>query len=122
MVYLPFEDLQVIKEQLVVLSECQFVCFHPLVESAFVEENIAWHPPLTLEFKNHLITSDGVICNAGFELSTECLTLGKSLLIKPLCRQYEQMINANTLEMLGLAKVINIIDSDEIQDWLLTRK
>ncbi|MDT0595674.1 MJ1255/VC2487 family glycosyltransferase [Glaciecola petra] len=122
LVYLPFEELQVISEHLVVLSEYQFICFHPLVENAYVEENIAWYPPSTTQFKRHLISCDGVICNAGFELSTECLTLGKPLLIKPLRRQYEQMINANTLKMLGLAKVIHSIDSDAIQDWLLTRK
>lgn len=121
-VYLPFEDINSISEQLEQLSEYQFVSFHPLVTNAYQKENIEWNPPSTAHFRSELISSNGVICNAGFELMTECLTLEKSLLVKPLHRQYEQIINATTLEKLGLCRIMSSVNADVIEEWLQCHK
>ena len=39
----------------------------------------------------------GVVCNSGFELISECLQLGKTVLTRPVLGQMEQMSNAFAL-------------------------
>ena len=46
--------------------------------------------PLSNEFHSDLEVAEGVISNAGFELASECITLGKKMLVKPLAGQFEQ--------------------------------
>jgi uncharacterized protein (TIGR00661 family) len=118
LVYLPFEQLTSIKDQLTILSDWEFVCFHPHISFAARSQNISWHPPSTELFKKQLIKSAGVIANCGYELSTECISLGKPLLVKPLRKQFEQISNAYTLQQLGLCEYINCLDAELIDDWL----
>ncbi|MBT1451729.1 glycosyltransferase [Glaciecola sp. XM2] len=122
LVYLPFENPERIREQLHVLSDQNFICYHPTVKHIEVDKNITWHPPSTTQFKDALTKSVGVISNCGFELSTECLSLGKPLLVKPLHRQYEQQSNAFTLHKLGLCEVMYEVNAEEIDDWLQNKK
>lgn len=122
LVYLPFESPTEIREQLHCLSEYHFTCFHPSVSIAQHDKNIRWHPLSTSAFKKSLARCTGVISNCGFELSTECLSLGKPLLVKPLARQYEQLSNAYTLKQLGVCDVINKVVADDIDEWLQLRK
>ena len=65
--------------------------------------------------------SSGVICNAGFELPSEAVYLGKKLLVKPLKGQFEQVSNAMTLEMLKLGRTMETLDIDTVDDWLSAR-
>lgn len=118
LVYLPFESASLIEEQLSALSEYQFVCYHPSITQRGQSDNIEWHPLSNETFKFNLIRCAGVIANGGFELSTECLSLGKALLVKPLRGQYEQASNAHTLKTLGLCEVTHHLNSDEIDEWL----
>ncbi|WP_371195661.1 MJ1255/VC2487 family glycosyltransferase [Glaciecola sp. SC05] len=118
LVYLPFEDTQLITEQLNDLSDYLFICYHPAVTHAYYSQNIHWRPLSTKAFKQDLVNCTGVIANCGFELSTECLSLGKALLVKPLQGQYEQSSNAYTLQTLGLCEVMHDLNSDEIDEWL----
>lgn len=75
--------------------------------------------PLSHEaFHRDLQDSAGVISNAGFELASECLMLGKKLLIKPLLGQYEQLSNALALQALKRATVINQLDQAMLEAWL----
>lgn len=60
----------------------------------------------------------GVISNAGFELASEALTLGKKLLVKPLGGQFEQLTNGKTLEMMGLATLMDVLDANLVRTWL----
>jgi uncharacterized protein (TIGR00661 family) len=122
LVYLPFENMQIIQEQLLTLSDYQFVCYHPNVKENYQLPNIQWRCLSNHGFKQNLIKSAGVIANCGFELSTECLSLGKPLLVKPLHRQYEQLSNAYMLKKLGLCEVMHDINADEIDDWLHNKK
>lgn len=118
LVYLPFESPAIIKEECQVLSDWQFICYHPDITHSFKDANIQWNSLSQQKFKDDLFHCSGVISNCGFELSTECLSLGKPLLVKPLQGQYEQISNAYTLEKLGLCEVINSINAEQIDDWL----
>jgi uncharacterized protein (TIGR00661 family) len=118
LVYLPFEGVSEISAMLEPLSEHSFVCFHPDIKSQSVAEHIEWHPTSTLDFKRALQHSNGVIANAGFELSSESLQLGKRLLLKPLDGQFEQLSNAYTLSQLELCETMFRLDTDIVEDWL----
>ncbi|MFT6267492.1 MAG: hypothetical protein ACJAVV_000290 [Alphaproteobacteria bacterium] len=122
LVYLPFDSLHEIRTQLHVLSEYKFVCYHPKIQAIRVDKNIIWQPLSTATFRYDLIKCAGVISNCGFELSTECLGIGKPLLVKPLRKQYEQLSNAYTLQKLGLCSVLNTLNAEDIDDWLQTKQ
>lgn len=70
-------------------------------------------------FKESLFSTDGVICNAGFELASEALNLGRRLLVKPLIGQMEQASNALALTSLGLGQATERIDVTSIQRYLI---
>ncbi len=122
LVYLPFESLKHVCEQLTILSEQRFVCFHPGISEERKYKNIQLMPLSTTTFKAHLKASIGVICNSGFELATESLSLGKPMLLKPLHRQYEQQSNAHTLKTLDLCDVIMHIQAEDIDEWIHSKK
>ena len=69
-------------------------------------------------FHRDMQDCNGVISNAGFELSSECLTLGKNLLLKPIAGQYEQLCNALALQSLRRATVIGSLDTEVLGQWL----
>ena len=75
--------------------------------------------PLSHEaFHRDLQDASGVISNAGFELASECLMMGKKLLIKPLLGQFEQLSNALALQALKRATVIKQLDQQTLTTWL----
>lgn len=118
LVYLPFESLYDITELLLRFSNQQFVCYHPQISEPKVVANIQYYPPSLSAFQSHLRRCEGVIANGGFELPSEALTLGKKLLLKPLNGQFEQITNAATLEGLGLASCMEILDASAVRAWL----
>lgn len=118
LVYLPFEAPNDIFELLSRFKAYEFICFHPEFVARTEQQNLTFMPLGRDLFIDALRRSDGVICNAGFELASEALTLGKRILLKPLQGQYEQCSNALTLEMLGLAKVMNCLNSAQVESWL----
>jgi len=118
LVYLPFEDTSQIQQVLQALSENRFYCFHPDVQFAFIEKNIHWFPPSQVGFHEALLSCKQVIANAGFELATECLNLGKALLMKPLRGQFEQFSNAFMLRQLGISDTLFSLNTDDIDEWL----
>lgn len=76
-------------------------------------------PTSLLGFQTDLANCSAVLCNAGFELSSECLALGKRLLVKPLGRQMEQSSNALALQSLGYGEVTTNLDVQTIRRWLI---
>jgi uncharacterized protein (TIGR00661 family) len=121
LVYLPFEDYQDVLEALLPLSEQNFVLFHPAIKRSGVEENVRLEPLSKPRFKYSLQHCAGVIANAGFELSSEALRLGKKILLKPLNGQFEQASNVKTLRMLGLCDDMADLSSEVIEEWLETQ-
>ncbi len=118
LVYLPFESLSAIQGLLSRYAAVNFVCFHPAIRESQLCGNLLFHPPGREAFKQALARSNGVISNGGFELASEALSLGKKLLLKPLVGQFEQMSNAMTLELLGLAQVMQTLDPGAVRVWL----
>lgn len=118
LVYLPFESLSEIRTLLESLSEYNFLCFHPDVTQEQDEGHISWRKTSKAGFHKALHSCAGVIANGGFELSSECLQLGKKLLIKPLHGQFEQLSNAKTLDTLGLCQIMMSLDQEKLEQWL----
>ena len=118
LVYLPFENLESIRVLLECLTEYTFEVYHPEIDTDVTESHIKWHPTSKEKFHASLHHCAGVIANGGFELSSECLQLGKKLLIKPLHGQFEQLSNALTLETLELCSTMQTLDVDEVENWI----
>ncbi|KJY85441.1 glycosyltransferase [Vibrio galatheae] len=118
LVYLPFESIADITELLLRFTSQHFVCYHPEIIEPKVIDNIEFMPLGLQSFQLHLNRCKGVIANGGFELPSEALTLGKKLLLKPLTGQFEQVSNVATLEDLGLATCMEILDASVVRKWL----
>lgn len=118
LVYLPFESINDITELLLRFTSQSFVCFHPEIIEHKTIENIEFFPLSFDAFQSNLSRCKGVITNGGFELPSEALSLGKKLLLKPLKGQFEQVSNVATLEELGLATRMDILDASVVRQWL----
>lgn len=117
LVYLPFESVEDIRVLLKPFGAYQFRIYHPDAKS-LEESNLSWHRPGRTTFQNDLHRCEGVICNAGFELASEVLQLGKKLLVKPLVGQSEQYSNAMALDLLGYGHVMYRLDASRVANWL----
>lgn len=118
LVYLPFEDLAEIIGLLQQLPARNFVCYHPQQQQAETLGNIRLKPLSHRSFLKDLHHCEAVISNAGFELPSEAMMLGKKLLVKPLAGQFEQHSNAQALVSLGLASQMQQLDLKSILRWL----
>jgi uncharacterized protein (TIGR00661 family) len=119
LVYLPFEDLRQITTLLQALPDEQFVCYHPSQQQQVQLGNMLLKPLSHQTFIQDLHQCKAVISNAGFELPSEALALGKKILVKPLAGQFEQQSNATTLQQLGLANQMPQLELEIIQRWLV---
>ena len=117
LVYLPFESTAAIRALLSSFSAYQFSVYHPDAVAGG-EGNIHWHRPSRDGFQRDLHRSEGVICNAGFELSSEVLQLGRKLLVKPVHGQSEQYSNALALDLLGYGHVMKTLSASSVAQWL----
>lgn len=116
-VYLGFEEPEDVIQLLEPFENYLFAFYGPF--SQYESRGHIQLKPLSREgFKHDLATSSGVICNAGFELSSEAIQLGKKLLVKPLQGQVEQLSNAIALETLELAMTMNTLNTDVVDKWL----
>lgn len=116
-VYLPLENQTLVEAMLSPLTDHRFVVY-----SAVPRQNRFSHvtfKPLSREgFQADLHACEYVIANAGFELSSEALSLGKKLLVRPLKGQSEQQSNALALIELGYGRVMQTLSSDIVADFL----
>jgi uncharacterized protein (TIGR00661 family) len=117
LVYLPFEDRQDIIDFLEPFELESFICFGPY-DTVEKINNIIFRPCSSVDFHPTLCGARGVICNAGFELTSEALHLGIKLLIKPLQGQMEQLSNGRALIELGLGLCMSTLDSKYLAYWL----
>ncbi len=116
-VYLPFENQQTVTALLMQLPEYHFVQYSPELEDNQCH-NVQLRKTSLAGFKRDLANSRAVICNAGFELISECLHMGKSVLAKPVLGQGEQDANALALRQLKVADTIESLDRNAIRRWL----
>ena len=116
-VYLPFEDPQVVIDLLSPFENFEFHVYSP--EPVASKYAHIFSKPLSRQgFQSDLYDSTGIISNAGFELASEALQLGKKILVKPLHSQMEQISNAAALEQLGYGRTMFDLQSAVIEDWL----
>lgn len=117
LVYLPFENPAVVIDLLRTLPGHRFMVYGPAFHNADIG-HIKTRKPCRQGFQLDLLRAGKVICNAGFELVSEALQLGKSILVRPVQGQTEQLSNALALEQLGLGRSMHRLDRDVITDWL----
>ncbi|WP_116367891.1 glycosyltransferase family protein [Parahaliea mediterranea] len=117
LVYLPFEDQAEVTRWLQQFPGQRFLQYAAGL-SAGERGNVQLHPTSISAFKRDLASSNGVICNSGFELISECLQWRKPVLTKPLAGQMEQLSNARALQELGYARVIHSLNGEALKQWL----
>lgn len=116
-VYLPFEDQNEVIRLLSPFRDFDFHVYSPEpVPCTF--SHIVCKPLSRDGFQKDLYDCAGIISNAGFELASESLQLGKKILAKPLHAQMEQISNAAALQQLGYGHVMHDMDSLVIDHWL----
>lgn len=118
LVYLPFEDTQEVMNVLLPFQNYDFHLYSPNV-AASPASHIVCNPLSREGFQNDLLDCAGIISNAGFELASESLMLGKKILVKPLSSQMEQISNAAALKQLGYGYTMAMLDGAAIKHWLL---
>ncbi|AMX02172.1 MJ1255/VC2487 family glycosyltransferase [Microbulbifer thermotolerans] len=116
LVYLPFEHHQPLLSELARLPQ-QFIVYGAPVDLP-AAGNIELKAPSIDGFQRDVASSKAVICNSGFELIAETLTLGKPILTRPLAGQFEQEANALALRELQLAHVVDQVNATTIGSWL----
>ena len=116
-VYLPFENQHEVIRLLSPFKNFDFHLYSPEpVPSIF--SHIICNPLSRDGFQKDLYDCAGIISNAGFELASESLQLGKKILAKPLHAQMEQISNAAALHQLGYGHVMHDMNSSAIDHWL----
>lgn len=116
-VYLAFENQETVISMLRGIESHDFYIYAP----GLAREdtcNIHTRPLSKVEFKQDLVSASAVISNSGFELISECLTLGIRVMVKPLAKQMEQLSNALALQQLDYAAVMHSLDANRMHDWL----
>lgn len=117
LVYLPFENKKIIKKLLIPITDYNFKIYgHSQI--LLNEYNLCWKPFDRDGFLNDLIKSEAVLCNAGFELTSEGLSLNKKIMVKAVSGQIEQVSNCKALEVLNLTTVVKNLTSNKIKSWL----
>jgi uncharacterized protein (TIGR00661 family) len=82
------------------------------------DQNVAIRPISRPRFVDDLGRCAGVIANAGFTLTSECLHLGVAVLLQPIVGQLEQESNALALERLGLGTATRGLCRKDLLAWL----
>lgn len=86
----------------------------------FKKYNVRIYPFEKERFLRSLSSCSGIICNSGFQLTSEALYLGKKLLVVPMKGQYEQFCNAEELSKFG-STVLPGVELDfgkQISSWI----
>jgi uncharacterized protein (TIGR00661 family) len=117
-VYMGFETLADIEKMLVPFTSYRFHIYSQDVSAPSQHGNLHFSPLSYQRFHEDLLDCEGVITNAGFELASECIQLGKKLLVKPLRGQFEQLSNALAIRQLGYGSVMQALSSTHVRDWL----
>ncbi len=117
LVYLPFENSRKVMELLKPFKGWKFR-LHCKDVSPGEYGNVEVFPFSRDGFQTNLKECQSVLCNAGFELVSEALHLGKRVLVKPLSGQMEQASNAKALDQLSFAWKMNHLNPETIEKWL----
>ena len=116
LVYLPWENLDNMIAILQKISQ-EFIVYTKIASIEKID-NITLKPFSNVTFKQDLMRCSSLITNAGFQLPSEALFLGKPMLCKPLKGQPEQEHNAKILKKLEYATICDKIDVNSIEHWM----
>ena len=116
-VYLGFEPLNRLVPLLKQFPRYRFNIYTKVTEEQR-DQNVTIRPISRPRFVADLSCCAGVIANAGFTLTSECLHLGIAVLLKPIEGHLEQESNAIALEQLGLGAVTRQLSRNAISAWL----
>ncbi|MDP2322726.1 MAG: glycosyltransferase family protein [Gammaproteobacteria bacterium] len=116
-VYLGFEPLSRLVPLLKQFPQHRFHVYAK-VAAEWQDRNVAVRPISRPRFVADLARCAGVIANAGFTLTSECLHLGIAVLVKPIDGHLEQESNALALERLGLGTVTRRLSRNDLLAWL----
>ncbi len=116
-VYLPFEDQNEVINLLSPYKDFEFHIYSPQPVIS-KHRHIICNPLSRAGFQSDLYDCAGIFSNAGFELASESLQLGKKILAKPLHAQMEQISNAAALKQLGYGQTMNEMETSVIEEWL----
>ena len=107
-VYLPsYSDKKIIK-LLGFFPKIKFEVFSKHSKETYAVENVLIRPINNEAFIESMASSEGVLCNAGFQTPAEALFLKKKLMVIPMKGQYEQQCNAEALKMMSIPVTKNI--------------
>ena len=107
-VYLPsYSDKRIIK-LLSYFPTIKWEVFSKHSQETYQVDNILITPVNNNHFIESMVSSEGVLCGAGFQTPAEVLYLKKKLIVIPMKGQYEQQCNAAALKMLGVPVLKNI--------------
>tara|TARA_B100002052_G_C15830161_1_gene574956 strand:- start:74 stop:1060 length:987 start_codon:yes stop_codon:yes gene_type:complete len=122
-VYLPWYEDDYLFNFFKEFDELKFHIFSKKTTVVNQIGNILVYPISKLGFLESMRTSLGVICNSGFQTTSEVLYLGKRLLTIPVKGQYEQMCNVAALNEIGVMSLTNLNNKsyDYINDWLISK-
>lgn len=119
-VYLPSYDDSHLLKNLAKFPDVRWEVFSKHNVSPFSLKNVTINPINSEAFIRSMASSSGVLCGAGFETPAEALYLGKKLLVIPMKNQYEQHLNASSLEEMGVPVIKTLKKKYEydIESWL----
>ena len=102
------------------IPDLNFHIFSKNINQPKTQGNCFFYPTNQVTFLESMRTSFGVICNAGFQTSSEVIYLGKRLIVIPVEGQYEQLCNVAALEKMGICSLseLNIDAISVIKAWL----
>jgi uncharacterized protein (TIGR00661 family) len=117
LVYLPFEEVEDIVLFFTPFDGFEFFIYGKVQDNRD-DGHLHFRAYCREGFLSDLMESNGVVCNAGFELPGEALHLGKKLLLRPLDGQIEQQSNALGMVQLGYGMAMDRLDKSILTDWL----
>ena len=119
-IYLPWYDDDFLYNIFKDFKELTFHVFSKKTHEINMRNNVLFRPINHIDFVQSLASSYGVICNAGFQTTSEVLYLGKRLLAIPVKGQYEQICNTEALKKIGVSCLneLNIDSKEDIMRWL----
>lgn len=120
LVYLPAESDERIFHWLSRFPDHEFTVFSKHYSGEHSNNRIQFQPVSTKAFLEALESCAGVVCNAGFGLTSEALYLSKKLLVVPMQNQYEQKCNGFYLKNMGATVIKGLTEewSGDFSEWL----
>lgn len=121
-VYLPAYDDQKLVSLLLKFPRIKWRIFSKHTRQSYHVGRISVFPVSGADFVDSMVSSEGVLCGAGFETPAEVLQLHKKLLVVPMQAQYEQHCNAAALKKMGVPVLRKVKKKSlkKIKRWLET--